>query len=111
MSKRTARQEKRGAARKPFSKTDEVPELRETAAAHKKLLATKEAQVKAEVMEAVSKIIFDDDKDLDVQASAVKSYLLSLEAHSVELGAMIAGRIKHSTKSTGIIDSYASANL
>lgn len=39
-------------------------------------------------MEAASKIILDDDEVLDVQAAALQSYILYLEANSVKaLGA------------------------
>lgn len=62
-------------------------------------------------MEAASKIIFDEEEDLYVQAVALQTYLLSLEAQSVNLGAMSAAKITDYTLTNGIIDSVASATF
>lgn len=53
----------------------------------KKLLALKQDQNRVSEVEAASKIIFDDDKNLGIQSAALQSYLISLEAHSVKLEA------------------------
>lgn len=55
-------------------------------------------------MEAASNLIFDDDEDLDIQAVALKSYLLSLEANAVKHSDMFAANINHLTLSNCIID-------
>lgn len=60
-------------------------------------------------MEAAFKISFDDDKDLDVKTAALQSYLLSLEANSVNSGAIGTGDPNCNTLANGIIDSGASA--
>lgn len=62
-------------------------------------------------MKATSKIIFDDDEDLDVQAAALQSYLLSLEARSVKLGAKAADDLKFYTIETSIKESGANATF
>lgn len=36
-------------------------------------------------MKTASKIIFDEDEDLEVQAAALQNYLAALEAHTVNL--------------------------
>lgn len=75
-------------------------------------------------MEAAANIIFDDDEDIGVQAAALKSYLTSLEAHSVKMETKtgdeftcytiapdFAGGVRETSKATGIIDSGASATF
>lgn len=62
-------------------------------------------------MEAASKIIFDDEEDIDVQNTALQNYLMSLEAHSVKLEAKATADFNCYTIASGIIDSGASANF
>lgn len=88
--KRKAKKEKKGASSKPCSNNDEISTLKATVAAQNKLLALKEAQVRAYEMEAASKIIFEYDEDMGVETAALKRYLVSLEAQSVNFGAMAA---------------------
>ena len=88
-----------------------MSKLKATVAAQKKLLAIRTAKEKAEDMEAASKIIFDEDEDLDIQAAALQSYLLSLEANSVKANTIGEDEINHYTSATGIIDSGASATF
>lgn len=51
-------------------------------------------------MEAASTIIFVNDEDLNVQSTALQSYLLSLEASFVKLGAEAAGDFNCYTHAT-----------
>lgn len=78
IAKRRARPDKRAGGKNTGG--SELSKLKATVAAQKKLLAIKHAKSKAVEMEAASKIIFDDDKDLDIQAAALQSYLSNLEA-------------------------------
>lgn len=75
------------------------------------MLAVKEAQSKAIEMEAASKHIFDDDEGLEIQASVLQNYLMSLEENSVSMGAKVTGDLNRYTPATGILDSGASATF
>lgn len=88
-----------------------MSKLKSTVAAQKALLAVKEAQSKASKMEAASNVIFDDDEELDVQASALHGFLLSLEANSVKMGAMAAAEFHCYTLATSIIESGGSTTF
>lgn len=59
-------------------------------------------------MKATTKIIFDDDEYLYLQAAAFQSYLNTLKAHTAKLGAKFAVEFIFSTLANGIIDSGAS---
>ena len=107
IAKRKARFEKRNG--KENAGTSELRKLKATVAAQKKLLSINEAKTKAMEMEAAAKIVFDDDADLDVQATALQTYLQTLEANTVK--AMGADEINNYTVANGIIDSGASATF
>lgn len=62
-------------------------------------------------MEAATKIIFDDDEDLDVQSAALQSYISSPEAHKVKLGAKAAIDFNCYTLANSIIESGESATF
>ena len=51
-----------------------MTKLRATVATQKKLLAIKSAKEKSNEMDATSKIIFDDDEDLEIQAADLQNY-------------------------------------
>lgn len=102
---------KSGSGNPGYNKTGEVSKLRATLAAQKKLLAVKEAQANASELEAASKIIFDDDEDLDIQAALLQNYLLSLEENFVKIGAKTKGEFSCYTLATGLIYSGASATF
>lgn len=70
--RRKARQDKKGGgSNSKYSKESDVDKLKATVEAQKKLLAINESQRKAVEIEIASKIIFDEDKDLIVQAAAL----------------------------------------
>lgn len=75
------------------------------------MLAIHKTKTKAIEMEAASKIVFDDDEDLDIQAAAFQSCLLSLEAKPVKDCAMCAGELNCYASANSIIDSGAGANF
>ena len=85
--------------------------MRGTVATQKKLLAIKSAKEKSNEMEAASKIIFDDDEDLEIQAAALQNYLLALEANTVKASTSGVEDINHYSIASGIIDSGASATF
>lgn len=62
-------------------------------------------------LDASSKIIFDENEDLDVQAAALQSFLLSLEANLVTMSAMADNGLNGHTFSTDIIYSEARATF
>lgn len=110
IAKRKARKDKRsGPSNTNHYKNSETNKLKATVAAQKKLLAINEAQNKTMEMEAATKITFNEDKGLGIQAAALHSYLTSLEAHSVSLGDEASAHFNCYTLATGLIDSKVSA--
>lgn len=73
-----------------------------------KLLAINEAKSKVLKMETAATILFDVDEDLDLQAAALQSYLLTLESNTVNNGATGSGSFNCYTSTNNIIDSGAS---
>lgn len=62
-------------------------------------------------MEAASKISFDDDEDLDLQAAALQNCWLSLEENTVNMGTKATAEFNFLTLATGIKDFGASTSF
>lgn len=62
-------------------------------------------------IEAEANIIFYDKEDLDLQATALQSCLLNLEANTIKASAMNVGDLDCQTLAGVIIDSEASATF
>lgn len=89
----------------------EFNKMKETVADQKKLLEISNLKNKLEDYVASSKIIVDNDADLDTKAEALRYFIGSLGVNSVKLGAKPLADIDCYSTCTGRIDSGASATI